>query len=131
MAPHYHAILWIDHREAKIFQFSTTDVSRVVVQSHESGHHLHHKANTPGSGHKGVDSEFFNRVTKALADVGTLLVTGPSTAKMELNNYIAENSPDLAKRIAAVEALDHPSDGALLALARKFFKGNDRMHAQT
>lgn len=131
MTPHYHAILWIDHREAKIFQFSATDVVRIVVPSHESGHHLHHKANTPGSGHKGVDSEFFGRVTKALADVGTLLVTGPSTAKMELKNYIGEHSPDLAKRIAAVEPLDHPSDGALLALARKFFKGNDRMQAQT
>lgn len=131
MPSHYHAIVWIDHREAKIFQFNTTDVARIVVQSHESGHHLHHKANSPGSGHKGVDREFFERVAKALTEVGALLITGPSTAKMELSNYITEHAPGLAARIAAVEPLDHPSDGALLALARKFFKGNDRMQAQT
>jgi stalled ribosome rescue protein Dom34 len=131
MPSHYHAIVWIDHREAKIFQFNATDAARIVVQSHESGHHLHHKANTPGSGHKGVDSDFFDRVAKALAEFGSLLITGPSTAKLEFHNYITEHSPGLAKRIAAVEPLDHPSDGALLALARKFFKGNDRMQAQT
>ena len=131
MPPHYHAILWIDHREAKIFEFSATDAVQIVVQSHESGHHLHHKSNSPGSGHKGVDTEFFERVAKALAEDGALLVTGPSTAKLEFKNYLAEHSPSLAKRIAAVEPLDHPSDGVLLALARKFFKGNDRMQAQT
>lgn len=131
MPPHHHAIVWIDHREAKIFEFSTTDVERIVVQSHETGHHAHHKANVPGSGHHGVDTEFFGRVTKALGEAGAILITGPSTAKLELKNHIAEHLPELAKRISSVEALDHPSDAALLALARKFFKADDRMHAQT
>jgi hypothetical protein len=29
-----------------------------------------------------------------------------------------------------VEALDHPTDGALVAFARSFFKADDRMHPQ-
>jgi len=131
MTEHYHAIVWIDHREAKIFQFNATDVDKVVIPSHATGHHLQHKANTTGSGHLGVDKEFFQRVIDALTHTGTMLITGPANAKMELKNYIAQFNPDLAKRIAGVEALDHPSDGALIALARKFFKADDRMHAQT
>jgi hypothetical protein len=41
---------------------------------------------------------------------------------MELKNYLAAEHPEVAKRISAVEALDHPSDSALITLARKFYK---------
>jgi stalled ribosome rescue protein Dom34 len=131
MSEHYHAIVWIDHREAKIFHFNATDVDRAVLHSHLSGHHLQHKANTTGSGHLGVDKEFFHRVLEALTHTGALLITGPANAKTELKNYIDQQRPELGKRISGVEALDHPSDGSLVAFARKYFKGDDRMHTQT
>src|SRR5712671_4296528 len=121
MTDHYHAIVWIDHREAKIFHFNAAAVDKVVIPSHATGHHLQHKANTTGSGHLGVDKEFFKRVTAALTHTGAILLTGPANARTELKNYLTEHSPDLAKRISGVEPLDHPSDGALVALARKFF----------
>jgi stalled ribosome rescue protein Dom34 len=131
MSEHYHAIVWIDHREAKVFHFNATDVDRVVLHSQISGQHLHHKANTTGSGHLGVDKEFFHRVVEALTHTGALLITGPANAKTELKNYIEQQRPELAKRISGVEALDHPSDGSLVAFARKYFKADDRMHPQT
>ena len=52
-------------------------------------------------------------------------------AKLELRNFLTEHHPALAQRISGVEPLDHPSDGALLDLARRFFKADDRMHPQT
>jgi len=131
MSEHYHAIVWIDHREAKIFHFNATDVDRAVLHSHATGQHLHHKANTTGSGHLGVDKEFFHRVVEALTHTGALLITGPANAKTELKNYIDQQRPELAKRISGVETLDHPTDGSLLAFARKYFKADDRMHSQT
>ena len=131
MSEHYHAIVWIDHREAKIFHFNATDVDRVVLHSHITGQHLHHKANTTGSGHLGVDKEFFHRVVEALTHTGALLITGPANAKTELQNYIDQKRPELARRISGVEALDHPSDGSLVAFARKYFKADDRMQTQT
>ena len=130
MSPHYHAILWIDHREAKILRFNATDATPTVIESHATGRHAQHKANISGSGHRGVDTEFFARVATALADVGALLIAGPGTAKTELKHYIEERSPQLAKKISGIEPMDHASDGALLALARKFFNSDDRMHAQ-
>jgi stalled ribosome rescue protein Dom34 len=131
MSEHYHAIVWIDHREAKIFHFNATDVDRAILHSHLTGHHLQHKANTTGSGHLSVDKEFFNRVLEALTHTGALLITGPANAKTELKNYIDQHRPELGKRISGVEALDHPGDGVLVAFARQYFKGDDRMHAQT
>jgi stalled ribosome rescue protein Dom34 len=128
MTEHYHAIVWIDHREAKIFHFNSSDVSKLVVPSHATGHHAHHKANTTGSGHLGIDKDFFQRVMGALTHTGAILIVGPAHAKLEFKNFIDEHDASLAKRISAVESLDHPSDGALIALARKFFKADDRMH---
>jgi stalled ribosome rescue protein Dom34 len=131
MSDHYHAIVWIDHREAKIFRFNSSDVEHVVVHSHASGQHLQHKANVPGSSHQGVDKDFFRRVAAELTDTGALLVTGPGNARTELKNFIYQHYPDLAGRISGVEALDHPSDGQLVGLARKYFRANDRMHSQS
>jgi stalled ribosome rescue protein Dom34 len=131
MTAHYHAIVWIDHREAKLFHFNAADVDKVIIPSHATGHHAHHKANTTGSGHLCIDKEFFDRVIAALTHTGAILLTGPSNAKIELNHYLAQHRPELAKRVSGVESLDHPSDGQLVALARKFFKADDRMRAAT
>jgi len=130
MHRHYHAIVSIDHREAKVFEVSVTDVKRIVVQSHLSGRHLHHNANTTGGGHRGVEADFFRRVIESLDEVGALPILGPSTPNLELKNYVVDFSPGLAQRISGVETLDRLSDAALPALARKLFKVDDRMHAQ-
>jgi stalled ribosome rescue protein Dom34 len=130
MSNHYHAIVWIDHREAKVFQFNATDVDQTTVRSSHPDQHIHHKANSGDSGHAPVDNEFLKRVTAAIAQAGAILITGPANAKTELAAYIKRTQPLIAERISAVQALDHPSDGALVALARSFFKADDRMHLQ-
>ena len=66
MSNHYHAIVWIDHREAKVFQFNATDVDRTTVRSAHPDQHIHHKANSGDSGHAAVDSEFLKRVAEAI-----------------------------------------------------------------
>lgn len=33
MQPHYHAIVWIDHHEAKIFHFDSTGIDSTTVRS--------------------------------------------------------------------------------------------------
>jgi len=128
--PHYHALVWIDHREAKIFQFDATDVDRTTVHSTHPHQHIHHKANAGDSGHAPLDKESLKHVTQALGTAGAILITGPASAKTELANYIRQTQPDLARRISGVEAMDHPTDGTLVDFARRFFKADDRMHPQ-
>jgi len=130
MSDLYHAIVWIDHQQAKVFKFDATQVDSTVVRSSHPHQHIHHKANSGDSGHAPIDTTFLERVAENLASAGTILITGPANAKRDLATYLEEREPAIAAKIAGVEPLDHPSDGQLLALARKFFKVEDRMHSQ-
>jgi stalled ribosome rescue protein Dom34 len=123
----FHAIVWIDHQQAKIFQFDATDVNSATVHSSRPHEHIHHKANSGDSGHVPVDKAFLKRVGEALSRAGSILITGPANAKKELAAYLEHDQPDVSAKVVGVEALDHPSDGQLLAFARKFFAPADRL----
>jgi len=129
MTNHFHAVVWLDHREAKVYTFNAEDAPPEVVPAGVTGHHLQHKANIPGSGHKGVDKAYFGHLIEALDGYGAILLTGPGQAKLEFKNYLDVHAPSLAKRVSAVETLDHPHDAQILALGRKFFRADDRMRA--
>jgi stalled ribosome rescue protein Dom34 len=127
MTAHYHAIVWIDHHEARVFHFNLAEVDKLVLHPHNPTRHIHHKANSIGSGHAAEDQEFFGQVTAAIADAGAILITGPANAKTELVKHIHTHQPALMKSIAGIETADHPSDGVLVAHARTYFKAADKM----
>ena len=127
---HYHAVIWIDHREARVFHFSPTDVERLVLHPDHPTRHLHHKANSIGSGNAAEDHNYLHAVMESIADAGAVLITGPANAKTELIKHIHQHDPKLMKIIAGVETVDHPSDAALVAYARKYFKAADLMLQQ-
>jgi len=127
---HYHAVVWIDHHEARVFHFSPTDIDRLTLHPDHPTRHIHHKANSIGSGHDAVDHDFLQAVAEAIADAGEVLITGPANAKTELVKHIQQRDPKAAPAIVGVETVDHPSDGELVAYARKYFKAADRMLPQ-
>ena len=127
---HFHAVVWIDHREARIFHFNSTDAERLVLHPDHPTRHIHHKANSIGSGRASDDNEFFRAVAQSIADAGAVLLTGPADAKTKLHKYIDQHDPELIKIIVAVETVDHPSDAQLVAYARQYFKAEDRMLPQ-
>lgn len=51
-------VILFDHREARIFHFSPTNVERLVVHPEHPTKQIHHKANSIGSGHAIADQEF-------------------------------------------------------------------------
>ncbi len=124
---HYHAVVWIDHREARVFHVGAADVERLVLRPDHPTRHIHHKANSIGSGHAGADHEFLHAVAEAVADAGAILITGPSNAKTELLKHIHEHDPKLMKAIAGVESADHPSDAQIVAHAKAYFAAADRL----
>jgi stalled ribosome rescue protein Dom34 len=127
---HFHAVVWIDHHEARVFHFSPTDVARLVLHPDHPTRHIHHKANSIGSGHAAEDHEFLQAVAQSIADAGEVLVTGPANAKTELVKHISRHDPQLMKIIVGIETVDHPSDEQLVAHARKYFRAEDRMLPQ-
>jgi stalled ribosome rescue protein Dom34 len=130
MPSHYHAIVWIDHREAKIFHFKATEVNYMILHPHNPTRHIHHKANAIGNGDAPLDLEFFEQVTEGIADAKAILITGPASAKSELAAHVARRHPDIARCVVGVETIDHPCDGALVAVARLYFKAEDRARPQ-
>ena len=131
MSKHFHTVIWIDHHEAKLFNFSASGYESDVVKSTHPHEHLHHKANSGDSGHALPDHEFYKHVSKAIGDAGAILVAGPSSAKQEFVSYVTAKDPGLAKRISGVETMDHPPDGTIVEFARTFFKADDKMRSQT
>lgn len=122
MAEHFHAVIWMDHRDAKIIRFSATQADSVTLHSHQHAH--------PGSGAKVVDKDFYARIVACVEHNGAILLTGPGTAKTEFKHYLSSHHVPVEQRISAVETLDHPSEGVLVAHARHFFRADDRLHSQ-
>lgn len=121
MPTHFRAIVWIDHLQARIFHFGLSGEDEIVLHPHLPTRHLHHKANTIGSGHAEPDPKFLAQVMDAVRDAGQILIIGPSTAKTELAKYLRQQDSKIGGRIVAVEAADHPSDGEIIAYARQYF----------
>ncbi|MDE2385666.1 MAG: translational machinery protein [Alphaproteobacteria bacterium] len=121
---HFHAVVWIDHKEAKVFHFNKDEADKVAVKAGDTSH-LRHHANVTGSSHAKTSEAYLHEVCHAVADAGAILITGPGVAKTELIHHMHKHDPQVAKKVAAIETVDHPTDGQLLAHARKYFKSAD------
>jgi stalled ribosome rescue protein Dom34 len=119
---HFHAVVWVDHSQAKIFHVGSSGTDGVILHPHSAEKHIHHKANSIGSGHAHETKEFMENVATAIADAGEILIIGPAAAKNELAKYLRTSHPAIGQRIVGVEPADHPSDREIVALARRHFK---------
>ena len=63
MPTHFHAIVWIDHTQAKVFHIGLSGDDEVTLHPHLPTRHVHHKANSIGSGHSPEDQDFFRRLS--------------------------------------------------------------------
>ena len=124
---HTHAVVWIDFREARIFLITAEDVEKKRIKADTPHRQVHHKAHTIGSGHVRDDREFFEAILATLEDVEEWLIVGPGEAKKEFEKYLDGHGEELKKKLVGVEPMDHPTDGKLIAHARKLFKAHDRM----
>jgi len=115
----FHAVVWIDHHQAHIHEFDAEHALLRELRAHtrDTGQH-HSEVRT--------QHEFFGQVCDALNDIPEMLVTGGHMAQADFKRYLEKHRPALASRIVGWETVDHPSDGQLVAAARKFFVAHDR-----
>ena len=126
MSPHFHAIVWIDHAQARVIQFDRDSSSTQVIRPAGGTPHLHHKSNSIDDGHAPENQAYFHAVGQAIEGIDSVLVAGPANAKLELMKHIARHDPLLLDRVSGVQTVDHPTDGQLLDLARRHFRLGER-----
>jgi stalled ribosome rescue protein Dom34 len=124
---HYHAVVWIDHKEAHVMHISPEDVEKSIVHPSKPHQHLHHHAGTLGPGRAPEDQAYYHRVVEALAGAQEILVVGPAQAKLALIKHMHAHDPAVAAQVVGVETVDHPTDGQVVAYARKYFRAKDQM----
>jgi stalled ribosome rescue protein Dom34 len=121
----------MDSREAHVFRFSPADIEQERIFAHSPYRKVHHKAGVIGAGHTHADRGYVEEIANSLGGVEEWLLIGPGAAKHELVTFLHLNAPDLEQKLLATEAADHPTDGQLLAHARKTFKRLDRLRPNT
>lgn len=126
---HYHACVWIDHQQARIYAIGLDTAEVAVIADHGQHHHIHRKADHVRLGTEPLDREFLKQVAHALAPVRAILICGPGRARSELAGYLQEEFPAISRRVWGIEPMDHPTDAQMIALARKYFRAEDQMHA--
>lgn len=126
---HFHAAVWLDHQTARVFEIGADEVDQFTVHAHPKHRQVHHKHGVLGSGHAEGDKAFFAAIAAHLAGAGEILIAGPGKAKLEFQRYLHQHAPQTEKKVAAIETVDHPSDGQFVAYARRAFLKIDAMRA--
>jgi stalled ribosome rescue protein Dom34 len=122
-----HAVVWIDHSEARVFHVQPGATDETTVLAHQHHVHRHPKGRGEAREHPDDMQRFFHEIAGHLEHVDALLIVGPSSAKLEFFRYVHEHDRRLEARVVGIESADHPTDGQIVAHARSCFKASDRM----
>lgn len=115
-----NAVVWLDHSKALVIHFDKDAAESESLKTHST--HAHPRQNHADT-HANEDdnSKFFVKIANALTDSAQILVVGPAEEKTVFMKHLTAKSPAIAEKVKAVETVDHPSSGELLAHARKYF----------
>ena len=124
----YHACVWIDQRQAKVFEIASGKTEQVTLNDPRPRHHLHRKGDQTGLSVIEMDHSLLEAVGKSLGKAKAILIVGPGKAKAVLAGYLHEHFPDVARRIWEIRPSDQPTDAQVVASAREYFHSAERMH---
>jgi stalled ribosome rescue protein Dom34 len=124
----YHAAVWLDHSDAKIFNVSKETFDEKVITSPHAHTQLHRRSGSDDGHRADEDQHYYHEVAQALEGAEEILVVGPSTAKLAFVKHVHRHDHALVPRIIGVETVDHPTDGQLVAYVRRYFEAADQVH---
>jgi stalled ribosome rescue protein Dom34 len=116
-----HAVVWIDHKQARIFHLDEEATDETTVLSPQHRIHRHPKGRGEPRSHPDDAGRFLGSVARMLDGVDAVLIVGPSSAKADLFNYLRAHGRTPESRIVDVESADHPTDGQIVARGRSHF----------
>ena len=116
----FHTVVWMDHSEAHVAMFDREHVEAQRIKSRS--HHKHH-------GKAEDTTAFFAEIAGALTGAHEVLLAGPGLARNQFRDWCGIHHSAIAQTFVDSVTMDHPTDGQLVALARKYFKKFDGMAA--
>ena len=113
-------VVFLDSELAKIFELHPDNVVESNLKRHEVRHHT---GSQPGNG--AHSENFFHEVASKLLKANEILLIGPGLAKEHFNTHLKHHHHEqIAKKVVGIETVDHPTDGQIVAMAKKFFKAH-------
>jgi stalled ribosome rescue protein Dom34 len=123
-----HVVVWLDHSEAHIIAFNRDEAETpIVVKSKKHDEHQHQRADRQGPSNAIAHPEYYEEIIGKIRNIAEWLIVGPANAKLNFSKHLTKRHADLADHLIGIETVDHPSDGQLLAYAKKYFVAADRM----
>ena len=107
--------------------FSPEEVEKQLILPADPHKNLHIKSGKWGAGKALEDQKYYHDIAQALSTASEILVVGPANAKLQLIKHIHAHDKELVEKIIGVETVDHPTDGQVVAYARKYFSAKDQM----
>lgn len=116
----YHAVVWTDHHHAQVLSFDDGQVVERKLEAHS------HPTAQHGSAVR-TQHEFHAALCDAMEGIPEVLVVGSHTVLADFRHYVEKHRPALVAHVAAWQVGQHGSSRQLVAQAREFFVGHDRM----
>jgi stalled ribosome rescue protein Dom34 len=115
-------VVWIDHDHAKLFELNPAKVDESTLHATEIRHHG--GVEKEQNNHKN-SAKFFDEVAAKLASANEILLIGPGLAKTHFKSHLeTHHEKQIKQKIVGMETVDHPTNGQIVALAKKFFKAH-------
>ncbi len=110
--------VWVDHKQANVFKFTSDGIKKESFEGHFPDHHTHSGDHREEQKH---EEQVFKQLMPKLNEAAEILILGPGMAKTHFKKYLENHSSALGKKIVGCETTDHPTEPQLLSYASKFF----------
>ncbi|HYD63206.1 MAG TPA: translational machinery protein [Noviherbaspirillum sp.] len=115
--PYKHVVIWVDYDQACVSRFNRELIRIETIKTYEPapGTAATRNLEAPDT------ARYFNDIAEAVSDADAILILGPGFERLELLLHLRKHFPQVADRIVALEAADHPFDDEMVPWARKHF----------
>ncbi len=132
--------IWIDKEKAYIISLKNDDTSVDTIQSEIETFNIGGGSGTRFKGgpqdvvqdskylerEKHQFKSYFKKITKAIANADAIAIFGPADTNFKLEQELAKNYKQLAKKVKTVEKTDSMTNNQVVALVKDFFDAHKK-----
>ena len=104
-----NTILWLDSKNAKIFNLDEGKLTTRQLHPHDPDHHTHSKNEGENE-----SSRFFKTIGEEIKNKKHILILGPGLAKKHFSAYLKTHYPSVHENLLALVTIDHPTTAQII-----------------